>query len=468
MSVPVTPETKYAKSGDMHVAYQVVGNGPLDLVFLPGWITHVELAWEDPVEARFLRRLSAFTRLIVFDKRGIGLSDRVPIEQLPILEERMDDVRAVLDAVGSERAALFGVSEGGPISALFAATYPERTTALILYGAFARAGAHLMTPEELEARFVAIERDWPYSIDPAVPSPSRAVDEDYKQWWYRFMKYSASPGAAVALLRMNSQIDIRHVLPSIRVPTLVMYRRDARFGHGAAAWRQEGPDVFTPAEQGRLIAERIPGAKLVELAGIDHLPWVGDADEVIDEVEEFLTGVRRGPEPDRVLATVLFTDIVASTEIAARVGDRRWGELLERHYAMVRRQLARFRGQMVDTAGDGLLAAFDGPARAIRCAWAIAEAVTALGMQIRAGLHTGECELLSGQLRGIAVHIASRVAALANPGEVLVSSTVKDLVVGAGFDFTDRGAHSLKGVPGEWRLYAVPGGTRSDRFTDMV
>jgi len=452
-----TPETRYAKSGDVHIAYQVVGDGALDLVFLPGWITHVELAWEDPAEARFLRRLASFTRLIVFDKRGIGLSDRVPVEQLPILEERMDDVRAVMDAAGSKQATLFGVSEGGPISALFAATYPERTAALILYGSFARAGAHLMTTEELEARLATIERDWPLSIDPTVPAPSRAVDEDYRQWWYRFMKYSASPGAAVALLRMNSQIDIRHVLPAIRVPTLVMYRRDARFGHGAAAWRQEGGDVFTPAEQGRYMADRIPGAKLVELPGIDHLPWVGKSDEVIDEVEEFLTGVRHGPEPDKALATILFTDIVASTEIVARQGDRRWRELLERYYAMVRRQLDRFRGQVVDTAGDGLLAAFDGPARAIRCARAIVEAVTALGLQVRAGLHTGECELMSGRIMGIAVHIASRVASMAGPGEVLVSSTVKDLVFGAGFDFIDRGVHSLKGIPGEWRLYAVAG-----------
>ncbi len=449
------PETRYAKSGDVHIAYQVVGDGPLDLVFIPGWITHVELAWEDPAVASFLRRLSAFTRLIIFDKRGIGLSDRVPVEQLPILEERMDDIRAVMNAAGSERASLFGVSEGGAITALFAATYPERTAALVLYGAFARAGAHLMTPEELEARLVEIEQNWPQSIDPAVPAPSRAVDEDYRQWWTRFMKHAASPGAAIALLRMNSQIDIRHVLPTIRVPTLVMYRRAARFGHGAAAWRQEGEDVLTPAEQGHYLAEHIPAARLVELSGADHLPWVGNADEVIDEVEEFLTGVRRGREPDRVLTTILFTDIVGSTEIVARLGDRRWRERLERYSALVRRQLDRFRGQLVDTAGDGLLAAFDGPARAIRCARAIVEAVTALDLQVRAGLHTGECDLVSGRLTGIAVHIASRVAALASPGEVLVSSTVKDLVVGAGFEFGDKGAQMLKGVPGEWHLYTV-------------
>jgi class 3 adenylate cyclase len=453
-----TPETKYAKSGDLHIAYQAVGNGPPDLVFVPGWISHVELAWEEPAQARFFRRLSAFTRLIMFDKRGTGLSDRVPVERLPLLEERMDDVRAVMDAVGSRRSTFFGMSDGGAISALFAATYPERTAALILYGAFARTGAHLMTTEELEARLATIEQNWPASIDPTVPAPSRAVDEDYREWFHRFMKHSASPGAAVALLRMNSQIDIRHLLPTIRVPTLVMYRRDARFGHGAAAWRHEGADVLTPAEQGRYMAERIPGAKLVELPGIDHLPWVGESDKVIDEVEEFLTGVRHGPEPDRVLATILVTDIVGSTEIAARQGDRRWRELLERYYALARRQLERFRGRVVDTAGDGLLAAFDGPARAIRCAQAIVEAVTALDLQIRAGLHTGECELVSGRLMGIAVHIASRVAAAADPGEVLVSSTVKDLVVGAGFDFSDRGVYSLKGVPGEWRLYAVPAG----------
>ncbi len=274
----MTPETKYAKSGDVHIAYQVIGGGPVDLVFVPGWITHVELSWDDPSEAAFRRRLASFSRLIVFDKRGTGLSDRVPATEVPILEERMDDVRAVMDAAGSERAALMGVSEGGALSALFAATYPERTAALVLYGAFARTGAGLLTEEELDGRLATLERDWPDSIDPAVPAPSAAKDEDYRRRWRTFMRHAASPGAAIALLRMNSQIDVRDVLPTIRVPTLVLFRRDARFGHGAAAWRDAGQDLITPGEEAHSMAEHIPDARLVELPGADHLPWVGDTD----------------------------------------------------------------------------------------------------------------------------------------------------------------------------------------------
>jgi class 3 adenylate cyclase len=451
----VVAETRYAKSGDVHIAYQVVGEGPVDLVFSPGWITHVELAWEDPATARFLRRLASFSRLILFDKRGIGLSDRVPVKELPILEERMDDVRAVMDAASSERAALLGVSEGGAMSMVFAATYPERVTALILYGSFSRTGSHLMSEEELDARFRALEQDWPDSIDPAVPAPSLARDEAYRRWWRTYMRHAASPGAAIGLLRMNSQIDVRDVLPAIRVSTLVLYRRDARFGHGAAAWRQTGEDVITPASEAAFIADKISDARLVELPGIDHLPWAGDIEPLVGEVEEFLTGARRAPDVDRVLATIVFTDIVGSTAVAARVGDRGWRDLLERHNAIVRRQLERFRGQEVDTAGDGFLASFDGPARAIRCARAIAESVTALGLAVKAGVHTGECEVADGKLAGIAVHIAARIAELAEPGEVLVSSTVKDLVVGSRIEFADRGAKALKGVPGEWRLLAV-------------
>jgi pimeloyl-ACP methyl ester carboxylesterase len=448
-------ETRYARSDDVHIAYQVVGDGPVDIVFSPGWITHVELAWEDPFEAAFRRRLASFSRLIVFDKRGTGLSDRVPVNELPILEERMDDVRAVMDAVGSEKAALMGISEGGAMSALFAATYPERTAALILYGAFARAGTELLTQEEIDARLDEIARDWPNSIDPAVPSPSEAGNEEYRRRWSTFMRHAASPGAAIALLRMNSQIDVRDVLPAIRVPTLVLYRRDARFGHGAAAWRSAGEDAITPAGEGRYLAEHIPGARLVELPGADHLPWIGETEPLVGEVEEFLTGVRHAPEPDRLLATILFTDIVESTALAARLGDREWRELVERHNAVVRRQLERFRGHELDNAGDGFVASFDGPARGIRCAEAIAESVTALGLTIRAGLHTGECEVADGKLAGIAVHIAARIASLAPPGEVLVSGTVKDLVVGSGVGFAERGAHELRGVPGSWSLYAV-------------
>jgi pimeloyl-ACP methyl ester carboxylesterase len=451
----VNRETKYARSGDVHIAYQVVGDGPVDLVFVPGWITHVELAWEDPFEAAFRRRLAGFARLIVFDKRGTGLSDRVPVDQLPILEERMDDVRAVMDAAGSERAALMGVSEGGAMSALFAATYPERTAALILYGSFARAGALMLSQEEVDARLDEIAENWPDAIDPSIPAPTLAADPGYRDSWRTFIRHAASPGAALALLRMNSQIDVRDVLPAISVPTLVLYRRDARFGHGAAAWRGEGEDPITPRGEAAYLAEHIPGARLVELPGADHLPWIGEPDAVLGEVEEFLTGVRTAPEPDRVLATILFTDIVGSTALAARLGDREWRELLERHHALVRRQLERFRGQELDTAGDGFLASFDGPARGIRCAAAIAESVGALGLSIRAGLHTGEAELVDGKLAGIAVPIAARIASLAEADEVLVSSTVKDLVIGSQVAFADRGSHELKGVPGAWSLFAV-------------
>jgi class 3 adenylate cyclase/pimeloyl-ACP methyl ester carboxylesterase len=448
-------DTRYAKSGDVHIAYQVVGDGPVDLVFIPGWITHIELGWDDPLQAAFFRRLAAFSRLIVFDKRGTGLSDRVPVNELPILEERMDDVRAVLDAVGSERAALMGVSEGGAMSALFAATYPERTAALILYGSFARAGATLMSQDELDARFRELEQNWPDAIDPCVPAPSLADDPGYRESWRTFIRHAASPGAALAMLRMNSQIDVRDVLPSIRVPTLVLYRDHARFGHGASAWRDEGEDPITPGGEAAYLADHVPDARLVELPGVDHLPWIGETDPLLGEVEEFLTGVRTAPEPDRVLATILFTDIVGSTALAAELGDREWRALLERHHALVRRQLERFRGHEIDTAGDGFVASFDGPARGIRCAAAIADSMSALGLSIRAGLHTGECELADGKLTGIAVHIAARIAALASENEVLVSSTVKDLVIGSRMTFADRGAHELKGVPGEWSLFAV-------------
>ena len=453
----MTAETRYAKSGDVHIAYQVIGDGPVDLVVIPGWVTHVELAWEDPLQAAFLRRLAAFARLIVFDKRGTGLSDRVPLNQLPILEERMDDVRAVMDAAGSERAALLGVSEGGAMSALFAATYPERTAALVLYGAFARTGAELLSAEEVDARLERLEREWPDSVDIAVPAPSLAGDEDHRRRWRTFVRHAASPGAAIALLRMNSQIDVREVLPSIGVPTLVLYRRDARFGHGAAAWRSGGDDPITPAGEARELAERIPGARLVELPGADHLPWVGEVEPLVGEVAEFLTGVRHAAEPDRVLATILFTDVVGSTALAARLGDGAWRALVERHNALVRRQLERFRGQEIDTAGDGFVASFDGPARGVRCARAVAESVGALGLSVRAGLHTGECEVVDGKLAGIAVHIAARIASLAQPDEVLVSHPVKDLVVGSNLTFAPRGARSLRGVPGEWSLFAAEG-----------
>jgi pimeloyl-ACP methyl ester carboxylesterase len=441
----IMPETKYAKSGDVYIAYQVVGDGPRDLVFVPPFVSHVELYWEEPALVRFLSRLASFSRLIVFDKRGTGLSDRVSHTALPDLEQRMDDVRAVLDAVGSQRAALFGPSEGGPMSALFAATYPERTTALILYGTFAstiRDAAYpwAMDPDERQRLIATIPQTWGQGLYVDLLAPSLSADQRFKHWWARLERLGASPGAAMALRRMNGQIDLRPVLPAIRVPTLVLHRSG---------------DRDSSVEEGRYLAARIPGAKCVELRGSDHLPWVGDQDAVLDEVEEFLTGVRQGPEPDRVLATVLFMDIVSSTEQAAALGDQGWRHLLESYYGVVRRELARFRGREIDTAGDGFLASFDGPARGIRCACTTRDAVRTLGIQIRAGLHTGECAVMGDKLVGIAVHIGARVAAMAEPGEVLVSSTVKDLVSGAGLHFVERGTHPLKGVPGEWRLYAA-------------
>jgi pimeloyl-ACP methyl ester carboxylesterase len=441
----LVPSTQYARSGDVNIAYQVVGQGALDLVYVAGWVSHLELAWEEPTLARFLHRLASFSRLILFDKRGTGLSDRVPNEALPTLEQRMDDVRAVLEAAGSPRAAIFGHSEGGNMSALFAATYPERTVALVTFGIFAKRlfspdYPWAPTPEERQRSYELVEREWGRDMDLADLAPSAADDEAFKRRLATYFRRSASPGAAVALLRMNTQIDIRDVLPSIRVPTLVMHRtgdRDAR------------------VEEGRWIASRIPGARFVELAGEDHLPWTGDQDAVLDEVEEFLTGVRRGPDPDRVLATVLFTDIVGSSELAARLGDRAWRELLEQHHALVRKELARFRGREIDTSGDGFLATFDGPARAMHCALSTRDALRRLGIEIRAGVHTGEIELAGDKVRGIAVHIGARVAAAATPGEVLVSSTVKDLAAGSGIRLADRGNHVLKGCPGEWRLFAA-------------
>lgn len=436
-------ETRYAKSGDVHIAYQVTGSGPLDLVVVPGFVSHVELQWEDPRWAHFLNRLASFCRLIRFDKRGTGLSDRVGL--IPTLEERMDDARAVMDAVGSDRAALLGISEGGPMCALFAATYPERTSAMVMYGAMARfawAPDHPWgrTREELEARLTAVEQTWGMGAALPMYAPSLANDESYRKWWATYERAAASPGAVMAVLRMNWEIDVQHVLPAIRVPTLILHRTG---------------DRVVKVEEGRVIAERIPGAKYVELPGDDHVPSAGDADTLLDEIEEFLTGVRHGPEPDRVLATVLFTDIVGATERAAELGDRRWRELITRHHALVRQQLERYHGREIDTAGDGFLASFDGPARGIRCAGAIGDAVRRLGIRIRAGLHTGECEMIGDKFGGIAVHIGARVAALAAADEVLVSSTVKDLVAGSGLRFQDRGVRSLRGVPGEWRLFAV-------------
>ena len=445
----MTRETRYARSGDVNIAYQVVGDAPRDLVVVPGWVSNIEVYWEEPACARFLERLASFTRLIFFDKRGTGLSDRVT--DLPNLETRMDDVRAVMDTVGSQRAALFGYSEGGPMCALFAATYPARTTALITAGSYARRTwapdyPWGPTPEQRRQFIERCQREWggPVGLDDRWPTA--ASDERVRTWWARLLRMGASPGATVALLQMNDEMDIRHVLPAIRVPTLVL--------HSVG-------DRTSDVRGSRFMAERVPGAKLVELPGIDHVPWGADADAILDEIEEFLTGVRHGPEPDRVLATVLFTDIVGATERAASLGDRRWRGVLGQHHAVVRRELGRFRGREIDTAGDGFLATFDGPARGVRCARAVSDGVRALGLEVRAGLHTGEVEILDDRVSGLAVHIGARVAAHAGPGEVLVSSTVKDLVAGSGLRFQDRGRQALKGVPGEWHLFALePEGRR--------
>jgi class 3 adenylate cyclase len=437
--------TEYARSGNLHIAYQVLGRGPLDLVYVPGWVSHGELAWEEPTLARFFHRLASFSRLILFDKRGTGLSDRVPNEAPATLDERMDDVRAVLEAVGSQRAAIFENSEGGSMSVLFAATHPERTVALVTFGIFAKRlfspdYPWAPTPEQRERAYDLVEREWGRDMDLTDLAPTVAGNEPLKQRLATYFRRSASPGAAVALLRMNTLIDVREVLPAIRVPTLILHRTGDRDAN---------------VEEGRWIASRISGARFVELPGYDHLPWVGDQDALLDEVEEFLTGVRRGPDPNRILATVLFTDIAGSTELAARLGDRAWRELLEMHHLLVRKELVRFRGREVDTAGDGFLALFDGPTRAMRCALAIRDAVRHLGMEIRAGVHTGEVEGEGDKVRGIAVHAGARVAGAAKAGEVLVSGTVKDLAAGSGIQLSKRGRHVLKGVPGEWHLFAA-------------
>jgi pimeloyl-ACP methyl ester carboxylesterase len=443
------PETHYALSGDVSIAYQVHGDGPVDLIACPGWISNVELTWEDETAAAHWRRIGEFARVIRFDKRGTGLSDRgVGIADM---ETRMDDIRAVLDAVGSERAFVMGASEGGPLAALFAAAYPERTFGLILWGAaprFTRAPGFPWGPtrEQYMAEVEDTTRRWgsrelaAEMLGGAGASPSEAEVEHIVQR----MRQSASPGAIRQLDLMNLEIDVRDAVQAIRTPTLVMHRTG---------------DPSVPVEAGRWFAEHIPGARLLEFEGTEHMIPSGDPEPVERALREFVTSVAQADtavgEPESVLATVLFTDIVGSTAKAAELGDRAWRELVEQHHALVRRELARFRGREIDTAGDGFFAAFDGPARAIRCACAVSEAVDEIGLEIRAGLHTGECELVDGKIGGLAVNIGARVAAQAGPREVLVSQTVRDLVAGSGLGFEERGAAELKGVPGEWRLYAV-------------
>jgi class 3 adenylate cyclase len=436
------PVTHYVKSDDVHIAYQVIGDGSLDLLFVPGFVSHVEATWQSPASS-FFRRLASFSRLILFDKRGTGMSDRG--SQIFTLEQRMHDVRAILDAVGSERAALFGVSEGGPMSLLYAATYPERTSALILYGSYAKRSWAPDYPlgwnDEQWQRFLEnIERNWgtPQGISVDMWAPSLARDPNAAERLAAYFRTAASPGAAAAIMKMNSEIDVRHVLPTIRAPTLILHRVG---------------DRVLEIEHARRLAQAIQGAKLIELPGTDHTFWVSDGGLMLDHVEQFLTGKHHAQDRERVLATVLFADIVGSTERAVAIGDRSWRELLAAFRAKVRDTLRNFNGREINTAGDGFLAAFDGPARAIRCAGAIREGARSLGLEVRCGLHTGECELVGEDLAGIAVHIGARVTALAAPGEVLVSQTVRDLVAGSGLTFAERGVHTLKGVPSEWRLF---------------
>jgi pimeloyl-ACP methyl ester carboxylesterase len=436
-------ETHYADSGGVSIAYQVRGEGPLDLVLVPGFVSHVELLSEEPSTARFLRRLTSFSRMLVFDKRGQGLSDRPA--RPPTLEESMDDLRAVIDAAGFDRPAIFGVSEGGPMSMLFAATYPEDVSSLILFGTYARMVEapdfpHGISDAALDRWGEVVRRDWGGPVALRLWAPNRVGDEQFERWWARLLRQGTSPAGAIALMDLYREMDVRAILPAIDVPTLVLHRAG---------------DRMVPVAQGRYLAESIPGARYVELAGDDHLPFCGNLDLLLDEVDEFLLGSRGTSESERALATILFTDIVGSTEKAAELGDRGWRQLLERHDAAVRRQLVLYRGREVKTMGDGFLATFDGPARAIRCASALREEVADLGVEVRAGIHTGEVELIGEDVGGMAVNIGARIGALAAAGEVLVSSTVRELVVGSGLEFSDRGVRTLKGAPGEWRLFAI-------------
>ena len=443
----MAPRTKYARNGDLSIAYQVVGDGSIDLVHAPGSVSHLEYAWEEPVLARFLRRLATFSRLILFDKRGTGLSDRSA--GIASMEERMDDVRAVMDAAGSGRAVLFGVSESAPLACLFAATYPERTAALILYAAYAsevRKPDYPWPPSaeeravQLDDLSATIHESWGDVDWLADVAPSRASDPAFRTWFSTFLRLGASPGAVVTLERMDALIDVRHVLPTIRVPTLVLHRRDTHNYN---------------VEHGRYVAAHIPGAQLVELPGADYFPFVGDTDALIDEIEAFVTGARPIAVPDHVLATILVSEVAATTGRVIALGDRRWGDLQERFQALAGREIDRFRGHPRELTGDRVVATFNGPARAIRCAEAIGDAARDLDLPIRSGLHTGECEVRDDHVSGVAVRLAVWIASQAAPDDILVSSTVKDLVAGAGLHFADRGSWSLDGMPGDWRLFAL-------------
>jgi class 3 adenylate cyclase len=440
------PETRYARSEDVSIAYQVVGEGELDLVLAFQFVSHLDLVWESPLQAAFIQHLASFARVILFDRRGVGLSD--PVDRPATLEERMDDVRAVMDAAGSERAALLGMSEGATVCMLFAATYPERTSGLVLWGAMARSTAAEDYPwastreAVLEANDELIAPLWGQGATIEIFAPSLADDPRARELQARYERQAASPKQVNQILHMFLDTDVRDALPLIQAPTLVLHRRgDHAVNVGAARW----------------LASQIENSTYVELEGEDHAPWVGDTRPPLDEIEAFLTGVRPAVKPDRVLATVLFTDIVDSTRLVEEMGDRRWRELLAEHQDLVRRELGRFQGREVKTTGDGFLAIFDGPTRAVECAKAIADEVPALGIQVRAGLHSGEVELIDDDVGGIAVHIAARICALAGSGKVLISRTVRDLTVGSGMELEALGSHSLKGVGEEWELYEVAG-----------
>ncbi|WP_460450303.1 adenylate/guanylate cyclase domain-containing protein [Alsobacter sp. SYSU BS001988] len=437
MSKRLEPETRYAQSGEFHIAYQVFGRGPVDLVIVPGFISNVEESWEYPDAARWLERLSKFARVIAFDKRGTGLSDRAAA--LPGMDERMDDARAVMDAAGSQRAVMLGISEGGSLACLFAATYPDRCISLVLYGAFAHFSSWYPTQEKLASFRDYVAHQWGTGESAAKYAPSMAGELAFKKAWARHERAGASPSSALALMRMNSEIDISGVLSAIRVPTLVLHRTN---------------DAAVSVEGGRTLARNIPGAQLVEFSGSDHLPYIGDNSmDMADLVEEFVTGVRPVSDTDRILATVMFTDIVDSTRRASALGDRAWRSLLDQHHDIVRRELVWARGREVKTLGDGFLAVFDGPARAVRCASAITTHVRALGLEVRTGLHTGEIEISGDDIAGIGVHIAARIASVAQGGQVLVSSTVRDLVAGSGLNFRALASHDFKGLNETMRIF---------------
>jgi pimeloyl-ACP methyl ester carboxylesterase len=440
------PETRYAKASDgTHLAYQTLGDGPVDLVYMQPWISHLEDIWEEPRYERFLRKFASFSRLILFDRRGCGMSDPVPADRPPDLETRMDDARAVMDDVGSERAVVYGASESGAMAALFAATHPDRTVALVIHGSEARTAwapdyPWGQTREEHEREVKSIEERWGTGEYILQWAPHLQDDPSLVRWLARLMRVAMSPGAAAVYEEMYWAIDVRDALPSIHVPALILHRAE------------DAP------EANRYFAEHIHGATYIELPGNEHIPFLGDQDAVTNEIERFVRSVQDEEAVlDRVLATVMFTDIVGSTEVASRLGDRGWGDLVERHHATVRNILARYRGREVDTAGDGFFSTFDGPARGVRCAQQITQAVKPLGIEIRAGVHTGEVQTFDGKVGGLGVVIGARLGALAGPSEVLVSSTVKDLTAGSGLAFEDRGTHVLKGVPDEWHLYAVAG-----------